>query len=112
MTQRTSNYVKLLVSSFNLSSRWSWSSWSGQPNRIHKRVNIGTTSLGMRIFRGRVEDASFNQVSFVRHYVVADAHLHVISFPGKNCERLVLGLPPELHDRSIVATKVKPSSDS
>src|SRR5207302_6194764 len=47
------------------------------------------------------------QRTFLREQLIADAHLHVVGLAGEDLQRLVLRLPAEAADRSVVAVVIE-----
>jgi hypothetical protein len=63
-------------------------------------ASVSVTSLGVAaVCRVR----HFASLRSVGKQPVTDPHLHVVCLPGEEQERLVLGLPPEAGERTVVA---------
>jgi hypothetical protein len=63
------------------------------------------------VFRRSVEDTTGRIVALLRKELIGDAHFHVISFTGKDAQRLVLRFPAEARNRSIVSAAIIRSAD-
>ena len=78
---------------------------AGRARRIVRIQNI------RGILRRRVVNAARNRGALIREYFIRYALLHVVGLARENQQGLVLRLPPESGDRSVVSAGVQSPAD-